>query len=159
MERAKSFNRLRDQIIHTLIHGIAPLSTVLSKTKHFPYTLQDLDEMPSGTLGKETAVTLKEHQFQLIPSYEMHDFKHVLLNYPMTGIGEIRMQFFALGNGNHFLTTWGIIAIGLALFPHKIRLFLQEYRRGKSSQNITHWQFEQLVQHNIIYLRSMLNGK
>jgi len=112
MELAKTFNRKRDQIIHFLIHGIAPLSTVFSKPKVFPFSLKELDMMPSGTLGKETAVTLKENKYQLIPSYEMHDFKHVLLNYPMTGIGEIRMQFFALGNGNRFLTTWGIIGIG-----------------------------------------------
>lgn len=115
--------------------------------------------MPSGTLGKETAVTLKEHQFHLIPSYEMHDFKHVLLNYPMTGIGEIQMQFFALGNGNLFPTTWGIIAIGLILFPHKIGVFLKEYKRGKRCANITHWRFEDLVHQNIVYLRSLLNGK
>jgi len=129
------------------------------KTIPFKLKIADLLSLPDGTLGKETALVLKENNFEFIEAYEPHDFKHVLLNYAMTGLGEVRMQCFAMGNGNYYPPTWGIILLGAILFPHKLRLFYTDYKRGRQSVNITHWDFERLAQGNILFLRSVLNGR
>lgn len=147
---------MRDSLIDTLIHGFAPINTLISGGKPLKLSTQQLLNLPDGTLGKETAILLKESKFELIPSYESHDFKHVLLNYPMTGLGEVRMQFFALGNGNYYPPTWGIVALGLLLFPRNYKLFIEDYRRGKRACSITNLAYENLMYMNLEQLKNWL---
>ena len=58
---------------------------------------RELQELPDGTLGKDIAACLEKNNLRLVPNYESHDLKHVLLNFKMTPVDEIRMQAFMLG--------------------------------------------------------------
>ena len=51
-----------------------------------------LQELPNGTLGKDIANCLDKNGLRLVPNYESHDLKHVLLDFKMTPVDEIRMQ-------------------------------------------------------------------
>ncbi|HYE55154.1 MAG TPA: hypothetical protein VD996_09935 [Chitinophagaceae bacterium] len=53
--------------------------------------------MPEGTLGKDIADCLQKHRLRLVPKFESHDLKHVVLNFQMTPADEIRMQAFMMG--------------------------------------------------------------
>ena len=67
-----------------------------------------LNNLSEGTIGKEIANCLKQHDLNLVPYFESHDLKHVLLNYKMTALDEIRLQAFMLGNGNWSLPSLAI---------------------------------------------------
>lgn len=128
----------RDLWVSRFIHFFAPVNAWLLRSKPPIVQLNDLLQMASGTLGKETALILKEQNYDFIKHYESHDIKHVLLDYPMNALGEVRMQFFALGNGNYYPPTWGVCALGLFLFPLNLNLFYKDYMRGKKSISLTH---------------------
>src|ERR1044072_2341793 len=76
-----------------------------------------LHELPDGTLGKDIANCLEKNNSRLVPNFESHDLKHVLLDFKMTPIGEIRLQAFMLGNGNHKIASFAIFIFGALLLP------------------------------------------
>jgi ubiquinone biosynthesis protein Coq4 len=76
-----------------------------------------LRQLNSGTLGKEIAKCLDNHNLTLVQKYESHDLKHVLLNYQMTAEDEIRMQAFMVGNGNYSIPSFAILFFGVILLP------------------------------------------
>ncbi len=147
--------QLRENLIDFLIHGSAPIIAKIGKYEKLDVNFSQLMSLPDGTLGKETAVSLIEHQFEFIDHYESHDFKHVLLNYPMNGLGEVRLQFFALGNGNRFFPTFAITGLGMLVFPMSIFTFIKDFKRGKQAKDITYLDYENLV---YFPLESLRNG-
>src|ERR1043165_783495 len=78
---------------------------------------RELQELPDGTLGKDIAECLKKNGLRLVPNYESHDLKHVLLNFQMTPVDEIRMQAFMLANGNYTIPSFAIFIFGALLLP------------------------------------------
>src|SRR3954466_9334517 len=73
---------------------------------------KQLQELPDGTLGKEIGNCLERNGLRLVPNYESHDLKHVLLDFKMTPVDEIRMQAFMLGNGNYSFPSFAIFIFG-----------------------------------------------
>lgn len=78
---------------------------------------RQLDDLPEGTLGKDIGACLKRNGLRLVPGYESHDLKHVLLGFKMTPVDEIRLQAFMLGNGNHTLPSFAIFIFGALFLP------------------------------------------
>jgi ubiquinone biosynthesis protein Coq4 len=147
---------LRNKWVSKMIHLFAPINAWLLKSKPPKIFMKDLLNAGTGTLGKETALILKEQHYDLIPHYESHDIKHVLLEYPMNALGEVRMQFFALGNGNLYPPTWGICLLGLMLFPNKLKLFRKDIKRGRQSISLTHMKLKDWIHIPIIEARKMI---
>lgn len=116
--------------------------------------VEKLRMLPEGTLGKEIANCLDARSLKLVPKFESHDLKHILLNYDMSPLEEIRMQAFMLGNGNWTLVSVVIFIYGLLLFPTKWRLFLEDIQKGKRSLKIAEWTIESYAACNIFELRS-----
>ncbi|SHJ22922.1 hypothetical protein [Flavobacterium terrae] len=118
--------------------------------------VSELRNLEKGMLGKEIADCLDKHKLTLVPNYESHDLKHVLLNYKMTAEDEIRMQAFMLGNGNYTIPCFAILGFGAILLPDLWSTFYQDYKKGKNSIPISSWRIEDYAKSNINELRLKL---
>ncbi len=118
--------------------------------------VERLNTYPEGTAGKEIAKCLKKHELRLVPGYESHDLKHVLLGYQMTPLDEIRMQAFMLGNGNWTLPSLLIFLFGFLLLFNHWRTFWQDFQKGKQSHLIATWTIEQYAHCDLYQLRQSI---
>ena len=116
-----------------------------------------LRDLQNGMLGKEIADYLDNYKLTLVPNYESHDLKHVLLDYKMTAEDEIRMQAFMLGNGNYTISCFAIFSFGAILLPDLWSTFYQDYKKGRKSIPISGWKIEDYAKSNINELRLKLN--
>ena len=118
--------------------------------------VNELRNLKNGTLGKEIANCLDSHSLTLVPKYESHDLKHVLLNYQMTAEDEIRMQAFMVGNGNYSIPSFAILFFGAILLPDLWRTFYSDFKKGKNSIGISEWTIEKYATRNLTELRAEL---
>jgi hypothetical protein len=131
------------------------VSTIEFFSKMEPYKLKvsELRNLENGTLGKEIAECLDNHNLTLVPKYESHDLKHVLLNYQMTAEDEIRMQAFMVGNGNYSIPSFAILIFGAILLPELWRTFYSDFKKGKNSIGISEWTIANYATRNLTELR------
>lgn len=111
----------------------------------FEEKARQLNELPEGTLGKDIAGCLKRNGLRLVPGYESHDLKHVLLGFKMTPVDEIRLQAFMLGNGNHTLASFAIFIFGALFLPDMWRTFLRDFKDGAKARPISTWTIEEFA--------------
>lgn len=117
-----------------------------------------LKKMPDGTLGKEIADCLERHGLRLVPGYESHDLKHVLLDFKMTPVDEIRLQAFMLGNGNYSIASFVIFLFGALFLPDKWSTFYRDYINGRHSKPIISWTIEDYANCQIDTLREIVRN-
>ena len=129
---------------------------LFSKMEPYKQKVSELRNLEKGTLGKEIAECLDKHNLTLIPKYESHDLKHVLLNYQMTAEDEIRMQAFMVGNGNYSIPSFAILIFGAILLPDLWRTFYSDFKKGKKSIGISEWSIEKYATRNLTELRAEL---
>jgi hypothetical protein len=127
-----------------------------SKMEPYKRKVSDLRKLENGTLGKEIAKCLDNHNLTLVPKYESHDLKHVLLNYQMTAEDEIRMQAFMVGNGNYSIPSFAILIFGAILLPDLWLTFYSDLKKGKNSIGISEWTIEKYATRNLTELRAEL---
>ena len=96
--------------------------------------------------------------FELLSKLEDHDVLHVLLNYKTTIEGEVKMQFFLLGNRKRSLYSLFTAIIGSILVPERFSAFLNEFRKGQRCINISNWDFEHLLCEPIYLLQKQIFG-
>lgn len=94
-------------------------------------------QLPVGTVGRSVADLLDAQGLQMIPRFESHDLKHVLLGYGMDPEDEVRMQAYLWGNGNHSLTCFLLLSTAL-LLPDTWPSLKVAYRRGKANPSMVH---------------------
>ncbi|WP_422104355.1 hypothetical protein [Winogradskyella sp.] len=116
----------------------------------------ELRELEDGTLGKAIADCLDECNLTLVPKFESHDLKHVLLDYKMTAEDEIRMQAFMIGNGNYSMPSFAILCFGAILLPELWPMLYSDFKKGKKSIGISKWTIEKYATHNLADLRAQL---
>lgn len=151
-------------VLQKISRGIIKRSFVLSVTtiewfsnmKPYHQKVSMLREMKVGTLGKEMADCLDKYQLNLIPKYESHDLKHVLLGFEMTPEDEIRLQAFMLGNGNYSPPSLAIFVFGAILLPDLWTTFHADFQKGRNSIPIAHWTIEEYASANLNELKSTL---
>lgn len=119
--------------------------------------VSNLRLLKKGTLGKEIANCLDLYNLTLVPNFESHDLKHVLLDYKMTPEGEIRMQAFMIGNGNYSIPSFSILFFGAILLPDLWSIFYSDYKKGRASISIANWTIENYAHRNLIELRNEVN--
>lgn len=129
-----------------------------SNIKKYQQKVDKLNESEKGTLGKDIAECLIKNNLRLVPGYESHDLKHVLLDYKMNPVDEIRMQAFMIGNGNISIPSLAIFLYGFLLLPNKWRTFYNDFKSGLASQPIKHWQIEQYSNYYTTDLRKRVIG-
>ncbi len=118
--------------------------------------VEKLRQYPIGTLGYDIAKCLEDNKLSLVPKYETHDLKHVLLDFKMTPVDEIRMQAFMLGNGNYTLPCFAILAFGSILLPDKWTTFYKDFKKGQKSQPISSWTIENYAGFQTLNLRQQV---
>lgn len=103
--------------------------------KYSEKQLDTLRKQAPGTVGFELANMLIENKLTVIPRFENHDLKHIILGYGMTSMEEIRMQAYLFGNGNRSIVCILFLLSGL-VFPEEWKSFYAEYRKGKKAPSI-----------------------
>ncbi len=104
---------------------------------------RQLGAMPEGTLGNDIALCLKNNRLRLVPGYESHDLKHVLLGFKMTPIDEIRLQAFMIGNGNYSIPSFAIFTFGAILLPDCWSTFHNDFKKGRNTQPVSQWTIDE----------------
>jgi len=119
--------RLTGWIIWALekIHGATTLDSKLAQ----------LRTLEKGTVGREVAEMLYKKGYRLIPKFENHDLKHIVLDYEMTMQDEIKMQAYLVGNGNTTFPCLIFLSLGL-FYPRIWGDLASEYRQGKKTNSI-----------------------
>ncbi|RXK60531.1 hypothetical protein ESA94_08665 [Lacibacter luteus] len=117
---------------------------------------RELNELPEGTLGKDIADCLEKNNLHLVPNFESHDLKHVLLDFKMTPVDEIRMQAFMIGNGNYSPASFLIFMFGAVLLPDLWLTFYKDFRNGCKSKPIKSWTIEEYAHCNTSTLREIV---
>ncbi len=145
-----------EKIIKVSFHFSVWIIEKFHDMKAYDDKVKELRNHPEGTLGKDVADCLDENNLRLVPGYESHDLKHVLLNYRMTPIDEIRMQAFMLGNGNISIPSVAIFLYGFILLPHKWKLLFRDFRLGLLSKSIKTWTMEQFANRQTKELRDQV---
>ncbi|MFN0256254.1 hypothetical protein [Pedobacter ureilyticus] len=123
---------------------------------YYAEKVEDLRKFPIGTLANDIAKCLDENNIGLVPNYESHDLKHVLLDFKMTPVDEIRMQAFMLGNGNYTLPCFAILAFGAILLPDEWSTFYKDFKRGQKSKPISSWTIEKYADFKTKSLREQV---
>lgn len=116
----------------------------------------ELRKLPDGTLGKDIANCLEEYKLRLVPKFESHDLKHVLLDFKMTPVDEIRMQAFMLGNGNYSIPSFAIFIFGVLFLPDLWKRFYLDYNNGANSKPIKTWTIENYAHCQTSTLRELV---
>lgn len=117
--------------------------------------LQYLSTLPSGTVGRKVADLLKANKLELIPDYESHDLKHVLLDYAMLPEDEVRMQICMLGNGNYSFSCIAMSAMGIFM-PSLWPVFKEDFKKGKSIPPIKHLKLDDYSHFQLSYVKEQL---
>lgn len=117
----------------------------------------ELPHCPPGSLGDGVSRFLEQHHLQLIPGYEAHDLKHVLLGYEATFESEVTMQYFELGNGNVSLPVLAVITAGTLMAPSHWPAFLQAWKRGRQASPIRHCDLSQFIHYPLKDLHRLWN--
>ncbi len=118
--------------------------------------LEQLRQLEPGTLGREIANCLDNHNLRLVPHYESHDLKHSLLGFKMTPIDEIRMQAFMIGNGNISIPSIAIFVFGFLLLPGKLVQFSKDFHKGLNSKSIKNWSIAEFASQDLKQLRNQI---
>jgi hypothetical protein len=109
--------------------------------------------MELGTVGREVSEMLDKFGYELIPQFENHDLKHLLLGYQMTIEDEVRMQAFLVGNGNHSLPCYIFLSLGLFM-PEIWKDMMMEYKKGKDTKPVYFLTLENTKNNNLLELRN-----
>src|SRR5688500_214703 len=131
--------KVRENILVYLTHKIAlPMLKLVRRPNAFTYSESDLRSFPSGTLGNDLFIFLKQRDLPLLKHYVRHDLKHVLLGYDTTEEGEACLQTFMFGNGRVSFPVLATVTYSFLTMPEfwtKIRNAFQEGKRTNSIHN------------------------
>ncbi|MGI4885807.1 MAG: hypothetical protein ACRYFR_12685 [Janthinobacterium lividum] len=118
-----------------------------------------LSNLPDGTIGKELANCLLIRNLTLVPGFESHDLKHVVLGYEMEPIGEIRMQAFMLGNGNWTLPSVAIFLFGMLLLPQHWQLYWQDFQLGRQCPAVATLEIDDCKDQQMVEFKKLIFGR
>jgi ubiquinone biosynthesis protein Coq4 len=150
----KTIKKIRSQFLEFVTHKIAlPLIGKFRTKPQFPYSMDQLLQMPDDTLGKELANYLQKMNFKLLPNYEQHDCKHIILQYEMDEVGEARMQFYFLGNRHYSLPVISTTLLCFLLMLEHWKQFWRDYKKGRTTKTFDNVDFSSIILMNTTDLR------
>lgn len=130
--------------------------TIKRYTKNWNTSIAQLANYNDGTLGKDLALFLEAHNFNLEPKFEKHDIYHFLTDYPTTVVGEICLSTFNVGNGKRSIYTVGVAMVGVLIMIDNYSVFKKAYFRGKNARSYVKWDFQHLLNEQTINLKALL---
>lgn len=138
--------KLRSALLVWLTHKLAlPVLKLIRKPELFPYSVEDLETFPDGTLGKDLVNFLEAKELELLPYYARHDMKHILLDYDTTDEGEGCLQCFMLGNKHISFPVLATVTYCVVTMPEYWGKFARAYNRGKAAPEISHWRWFEIL--------------
>jgi hypothetical protein len=151
--------KIRTSVLVYMTHNMAmPYFKLTRKAYEFPLEQQKLALMPTGSLGNDLVLFLEKRKLHLLPYYEKHDIKHVLLDYDTTEEGEVCLQCFMLGNGRITLPIVVAIGFGVLYMPEYWGCFKKAYTRGKNAPKIYNWDWFKLLKMPTTELKNIINN-
>jgi len=151
--------QIRSHLLVFLTHNMAlPILKLIRSPEKFPYTREDLHQLPDGTLGKELVTMLDRKQLKLLPYYAKHDIKHILLQYDTTDEGEVCLQCFMLGNRHLSFPVAATVLYGIFTMPEYWKSFREAYQRGAQSVSVSSWEWFSLLDQPISVLIDRVNS-
>jgi len=130
---------------------IKPLQFVHSNA-HYSAKLEAMRSLPSGTIGSNIAEMLDNEGLKLIPRFENHDLKHLILGYGMSTIDELRMQAYLFGNGNRSVSCMLFLSSAL-LLPSSWNTLFQDFKKGKNNPSILRLSIDDCMNERIEVVR------
>ena len=153
----KRFLYLRAMLLVFLTHRIAlPILVLIRRPKLFPYTHDDLKALPAHTIGGTLLRFLESQGLRLLPHYEKHDMKHVLLGYPTTDGGEVCLQTFMLATRHRSFPVLLSVVFGLFFMPDHWRVMHAAWRRGRSTAYFENIDWASLIERPLDEVRAEL---
>lgn len=147
----------RSRVLVFLTHHMAlPILKLIRNPEVFPYSVGELKNFPQGTLGRDLANMLEENNFQLLTHYAKHDMKHILLNYPVTDEGEVRLQAFMLGNRHASFPVISTLLYGFLTMPEYWSSFIKAFKKGRKADSIHDWKWNHIVTEKTAVLREKI---
>ncbi len=98
-----------------------------------PITALSLVNFPEDTLGRHLGKFLLKTNYGQNVYVCNDDALQLLIAGDYSFTNEIAVQYYLLGNGCFGLRRICVMAIGLAILPHKMAYFYQKYKEGKSA--------------------------
>lgn len=150
-------NQIREQVLVYMAHRIGlPYFKLVRKKPTFPYTRAELESMPEGTVGQELHRFFQQNHLDLLPFYEKHDIKHVVLGYGATEDGEVCLQCFMLANGRWTIPVCIAVAYGILTMPEYWSKFRTAWKRGRSNRSLKEVDWFTLIPQPVTVIREQL---
>ena len=154
----KDLKKIRENILVFLTHKIAlPMLTLMRKPNVFTYGEEQLKTLPTGTLGHDLLLFLKQRNLPLLKHYARHDLKHVLLGYETTEEGEACLQSFMLGNGRISFPVLATVGYSFFTMPEYWGKMKDAYKQGKKCNSIDDWKWSEIIETSTVELRKKMN--
>lgn len=151
--------KLRSNILVLLTHTIAlPILKIIRRKKKFPYSMEQLSALPYETVGNELWQLLNAHSIRLLPYYERHDIKHVVLDYPFTDEGEVSLQFFMLANGRVSFPVLATVVYGLVTMPEYYSSFKKAWERGKQAKSLEDMDWFGIMEKPLVVIQKQIHS-
>lgn len=142
----KFFKTFRKQLLTWLAHDIAlPYFKLIRKKYNFPYTVSQLQAFKEGSVGRELYYFFRDNNLDMLPHYEKHDIKHVVLGYAPNETGEVCLQCFMLANGRITAPVLFSVGIGLLIMPERWSAFREAWKRGRRTPSLNRLNWFTLV--------------
>lgn len=138
--------KLRSKLLQIMTHHVAlPMVLPFRKKNQFRYNMSELLQFEQGTLGRDLAEKLSKNGFHLLPHYERHDCKHIILEFEMDEKGEACMQFYFLGNRHYSFPVLITVIACLVLMPDYWSSFYKNFKKGRLGKSFDGLDFNSLV--------------
>jgi hypothetical protein len=152
-----SFKKIRKKLLVYLAHDVAlPYFKLVRKGYKFPYSIKELQRFEEGTVGRELYSFFFNNDLELLPHYEKHDVKHVVLNYPPTEEGEVSLQCFILANGRVTAPVIFSVVVGFIIMPEKWKSFSKAWIRGRRTPCLNKLDWFNLVPQQMTEVRQQI---
>ncbi len=130
-----------------------PYFKLIRKPVLFQYTVSDLSNLPLHTVGHTLFLFLENNNLQLLPYYEKHDIKHVVL---ATEKGEVCLQLFMLANGRITLPIIATVLFGICTMPEYWKAFILAFKRGYHTSTLKHINWLQILSEPLISVQQQI---
>ncbi|MCD6065199.1 MAG: hypothetical protein K0S33_25 [Bacteroidetes bacterium] len=146
--------KTREQLINLYAQKVVlPLYKRVFRSFKTPFSMEQLQQMPEGTLGKDLYLFMQSNKLEILPFFHIHDTKHLLLGYTTSLEDEACLQFFDLGNRFYTLPTIVSAAVFMTILPESWSKFRAAFKRGRAAKPIGRLHFEHMLHFSTQELR------
>lgn len=153
----KKIIKLRKRFLVYLAHEVAlPYFKLIRKGYQFPYSIKELQHLPQDSVGRALYTFFYNNDLEMLPHYEKHDVKHVVLGYEPTEAGEVSLQCFMLANGRITIPVIFSVLIGIIIMPEGWPHFIKAWKRGRKTPSLNKLDWFALIPKPLTEVRSQI---